>query len=168
MVRISIFLHNYTTTIILQGKVIFGGWGVLNLVMYWMLLLTLFRYLCIAINSHSPLSQGTPRGSIGQGKLGGKRCGEARGKKMQVATYASIHIFCTVIENFSKAFGKDLKENMVRDWIKAYNKELQRKCSVTEIGVLVVAELSCRVQHFLLRLDPVNHDFDVIVTHDAV
>ena len=34
---------------------------------------------------------------------------------------------------------------MVRDLVKAYNKELQRKCSVTEIGDLVLTELPRRI-----------------------
>ena len=36
-------------------------------------------------------------------------------EKVQVATNASTHSVRTAIKHFSKAFGKDLKENTVRD-----------------------------------------------------
>ena len=39
-------------------------------------------------------------------------------EKTQVATYASIHSVRTAIKHTNKKFGKDLKESMVRDWVK--------------------------------------------------
>ena len=53
-------------------------------------------------------------------------------EKARVATYGSINGACA-IKHFSKELGKDLKENMVRDWIKAYQ-ELRRKRTLADIG----------------------------------
>ena len=39
-------------------------------------------------------------------------------EKAQVATYASTHSVHTAIKHFSKEFGKDLKENTVRYWVR--------------------------------------------------
>ena len=59
-----------------------------------------------------------------------------RKKNLCEHLYYSVH---AAIKHFSKAFSK---VNTVRDCVKAYNRELQRKHSVTEIGDLLVAEFS--------------------------
>ena len=41
--------------------------------------------------------------------------------------YGSTYGVRAAVKHFSKEFGKDLKENTVRDWVKAYNRELRRK-----------------------------------------
>ena len=67
-------------------------------------------------------------------------------EKAQVARYASTNGVRAAVRHFSVKFGKDLKENTVRDWVKAYNKELQSKSASTEIGddLAVVKLLSKR------------------------
>jgi len=55
-------------------------------------------------------------------------------EKTKVAKYGSSNGFAAAVKRFSKEFEKDLKENTVRDWVKAYNKELRSKCTSTEIG----------------------------------
>ena len=55
-------------------------------------------------------------------------------EKMKVAKYGSSNGVAAAVKRFSKEFEKDLKENTVRDWVKAYNKELRSKCTSTEIG----------------------------------
>ena len=63
-------------------------------------------------------------------------------EKVRVATYGSINGAHAAVKRFSKEFAKDLKENTVRDWIKAYQKELQRKRTLADIGdELAVKEL---------------------------
>ena len=47
--------------------------------------------------------------------------------------YASTNGVCAAVRHFSVKFGKDLKDNTVRDWVKAYNKELRSKSALTEI-----------------------------------
>lgn len=54
-------------------------------------------------------------------------------EKLHVAKHGSSYRVCAVVKCFSKGIGKDLNENTVRIWVKAYNKELRRKCSLTEI-----------------------------------
>ena len=46
-------------------------------------------------------------------------------EKARVTTYGSVNGACAALKCFSKELGKDLKENTLRDWIKAYQKELQ-------------------------------------------
>ena len=48
--------------------------------------------------------------------------------------YGSTSGVRAAVKCFSKEFRKDLKENTVRDWVKAYEKELRRKRTLTEIG----------------------------------
>ncbi len=55
-------------------------------------------------------------------------------EKAQVAKYGSTSGVRAAVKRFSKEFGKDLKENTVRDWVKAYKKEIGRKRSSTDIG----------------------------------
>jgi len=55
-------------------------------------------------------------------------------EKAKVARYGSSHGVLAAVKRFSREFEKDLKENTVRDWVKAYNKELQSKCASTETG----------------------------------
>ena len=63
-------------------------------------------------------------------------------EKAQVAKYGSTNGVRAAVKRFSKVFGKDLKESTVRDWVKAYDKELRRKRTSTEIGDdLAVTEL---------------------------
>ena len=64
---------------------------------------------------------------------------EARPKNMARSPgkrrrYVSTNIACVAVSHFDLKFGKDLKENTVRDWVKAHNKELQSKSASTEIG----------------------------------
>ena len=63
-------------------------------------------------------------------------------KKAQVARYASTNGVRAAVRHFSVKFGKDLKKNTVRDWVKVYNKELRSKSASTDIGNdLVVIKL---------------------------
>ena len=55
-------------------------------------------------------------------------------EKAQVARYASTNGVCAAVRYFRVKFDKDLKENTMRDWVKAYNKELRSKSASTEIG----------------------------------
>jgi transposase-like protein len=48
-------------------------------------------------------------------------------EKARVAQYGSVHGVQPVLRRFSEEFDRELKENTVRDWIKAYQKELQNK-----------------------------------------
>ena len=43
----------------------------------------------------------------------------------RVAMYGSVSGTRAAVKRFSKEHGKDLKENTLRDWIKAYQRELQ-------------------------------------------
>ena len=119
--------------------------------------MALFRYLRpVGDSSHGSVSQSVPHGVLAKVNKEIARSVEKRGgrqgsylsvsaEKAQVATYISTHSVRAAIKHFSKAFGKDLKENTVRDWVKAYKKELQRKRSVAEIGDdLLVTELLCK------------------------
>lgn len=42
-----------------------------------------------------------------------------------MAKYATTFGVCAAVRHFSKEFGRDVKENTVRDWVRAYGKELQ-------------------------------------------
>ena len=62
-----------------------------------------------------------------------------------MAKYAYFGGVRPAVKRFSKEFGKDLRENTVRDWVKAYRKELGRKRTLTEIGDdLAVTELPAK------------------------
>ena len=68
-------------------------------------------------------------------------------QKTKVAKYATMHGVCAAVSHFSKEFSKDLKENTMRDWVKAYAKEFPKKCSVTKVRKeLDVAELPTKKQ----------------------
>ena len=99
--------------------------------------MALFRYLRpVGDSSHGSVSQSVPHGVLAEVNKEIARSVEKRGgrwgsylsgsveEKAQVATYTSTHSVRVAIKHFSKAFGKDLKENTVRDWVKAYKKEL--------------------------------------------
>ena len=69
------------------------------------------------------------------------------GREDSIARYGSTNGVCAAVRHFSVKFGKDLKENTVRNWVKAYNKELQNKSDSTKIGDdLVVMKLPSKRQ----------------------
>ena len=89
--------------------------------------MALFRYLCpVGDSSHGTVSQSVPHGVWAEVNKEIARSVEEHGgrqgsylsvsaqEKAQVATYASTHSVRTAIKHFSKAFGKDLKENTVQ------------------------------------------------------
>ena len=137
--------------------------------------MALFRYLR-PIDGASPASvtPSVPRAVMAEVKKEiQKICSGKRGsylslsaeEKTQVANYSSIHGVRAAVRSFSKMFGKDLKETTVRDWVKAYKKEIQRKRSLTEIGDdLAVTELPCkkRGRPFLLR-EAMDAEVQVII-----
>ena len=110
--------------------------------------MALFRYLRpfdSALDLQGPLSQAVPHVVIeevskevkkaeAQPKKRGQYLLFTAEEKVQVARYASTNGVRAAVRHFSVKFGKDLKENTVRDWVKAYNKELQSKSASTEIG----------------------------------
>ena len=62
-----------------------------------------------------------------------------------MAKYGSENGVMAALRRFSRELGRDLKENTVRDWVKAYRKEIQKQQSSTKIGddtSFVVAELT--------------------------
>ena len=90
--------------------------------------MALFRYLRpVGDSSHGSVSQNVAHGvrtevnkEIARSveKRGGRRgsyLSVSAEEKVQVVTNASTHSVRTAIKHFSKAFGKDLKENTVRD-----------------------------------------------------
>lgn len=82
-------------------------------------------------------------------------------ERTQVANYGSVHGVRAAVRHYSKELGKELKENTVRDWVKAFKKELQRKCSLAEIGDDVeVTELPCkkRGRPVTKKMDPPKMD----------
>ena len=139
--------------------------------------MALFRYLRpVGDECQAPHSQSVPRAVLAEvnkevrsaEKRGGKRgsyLSLSIEEKAQVAKYAGIHGVRAAIKHFSKVFSKDLKENTVRDWVKTYKKELQRKRSATEIGdELEVTQLPCkkRGRPYLLR-EAMDAEVQVII-----
>jgi hypothetical protein len=53
---------------------------------------------------------------------------------VRVAQYSSIHWVRAALRRFSGEFGRELKDNTVRDWVKAYQNELQKKRRSAEPG----------------------------------
>ena len=109
--------------------------------------MALFRYLRpvdSVLDPHGPLLNAVPRGVIEEVNQELKKAEtqpRKRGRylfftaeKAKVARYGSSHGVLAAVKRFSREFEKDLKENTVRDWVKAYNKELRSKCASTETG----------------------------------
>ena len=68
-------------------------------------------------------------------------------EKAQVAQNGSVHGVCAAMRRFRGELGRELKETTVRDWVKAYKKELQNKQRSAEPGCdLVVSHLSGKKQ----------------------
>ena len=69
---------------------------------------------------------GEPRSEEGRNttKKRGQHLSFTTEEKAQVVRYASTNGVRAAVRHFSMKFGKDLKENAVRDWVKVYNKEL--------------------------------------------
>ena len=64
-------------------------------------------------------------------------------EKARVAQYGSVHGVRAAMRRFRGELGRELKETTVRDWVKAYKKELQNKRRSAEPGCdLVVSHLS--------------------------
>ena len=110
--------------------------------------MALFRYLRpvdSVLDPHGPLLNAVPRGVIEevnqelkkaetQPRKRGRYLFFTAEEKAKVARYGSSHGVLAAVKRFSREFEKDLKENTVRDWVKAYNKELRSKCASTETG----------------------------------
>ena len=108
-------------------------------------MLWLFFATCVvdsALDPQGPLSQAVPcvvieevnrqvKKAEAQPKKRGQYLSFTVEEKAQVARYASTNGVRAAVRHFSMKFGKDLKENTVRDWVKAYNKELQSKSAST-------------------------------------
>ncbi len=120
--------------------------------------MALFRYLqpTKILDPQGPLSNSVPSAVISevnrevskaeaQTKKRGSYLSFTAVEKAQVATYGSTSGVRAAVKRFSKEFGKELKENTVRDWVKAYEKELQRKRAMIDVGKeLVVKTLPCK------------------------
>ena len=112
--------------------------------------MALFRYLRPvgkALDPQGPLSEVVPSAVIREVNLEvqrkrGQYLSFTTEERARVAKYAYFGGVRPAVKRFSKEFGKDLRENTVRDWVKAYRKELGRKRTLTEIGDdLAVTEL---------------------------
>ena len=98
----------------------------------------LYRYLHPIKNAgiNPSLSRSVPPFVLTEGRKEVKKaeaqpmkCGTyltvATEEKARVATYGSVNGARAAVKCFSKELGEDLKENTLREWIKAYQKELQ-------------------------------------------
>ena len=118
--------------------------------------MALFKYLRPVespLDPQGPLSQAVPCAVISEVnqelkkaeatlKKRGRYLSFTAEQKAQVAKCGSTNGVRAAVKRFSKEFEKELKENTVRDWVKAYSRELGRKRTSTEIGDdLVVTEL---------------------------
>ena len=108
--------------------------------------MALFRYprpVGKALDPQGPLSEVVPSAVIREVNLEVQKAGgptRKRGEylsftaeeRARVAKYAYFGGVRPAVKRFSNEFGKDLRENTVRDWVKAYRKELGRKRTLTD------------------------------------
>jgi len=101
--------------------------------------MALFRYLRpvdSVLDPHGPLLNAVPRGVIEevnqelkkaetQPRKRGRYLFFTAEEKAKVARYGSSHGVLAAVKRFSREFEKDLKENTVRDWVKAVGLKLE-------------------------------------------
>ena len=80
--------------------------------------------------------------AAGQKKKRGPYLSFTPEEKARVGRYGSVNGVRAAVRRFSSEFSKELKETTVQDWVKSYQKELQKKRTSSEPGCdLVVSEL---------------------------
>ena len=87
--------------------------------------------------------------NVSQTKKSGPYLSFTADEKARVAKYGSTNGVRAAFRRFSDELGKDLNENTMRDWVKAYQKEPQKKRKSMEFGgdhELVVTELSRKMR----------------------
>ena len=109
---------------------------------YGMALLKYLRPVGNTIDAQGTLSSIVPRAVIeevnnelkGTRQTPKRRSSYSSFSSEQKAQVASTNGVRPAMKHFNKVFGKELKENTVRDWVKLYKRELQKKRSSTEVG----------------------------------